>query len=207
MIDNQARERSRMRRSVLARRDHMSPAERDAGSERIVASLVSLPIFLEKSHFFIYCHFRSEVRTNTLLACCLETGKTVSVPMSQPKEARMQAVMLTDPIRDLAPGYMGIPEPLPSLAGDRRVEPATIEVAVIPGSVFDRCGHRLGYGMGFYDRFLVQAPRAIRIGLAFSCQMVDRIPAQSHDVPMDLLVTEQGVLAWPGRMHATDRGL
>jgi len=207
MIDHQIQERHRIRRQLLAERDRMSLPARDDASERIVASVLSLPFFQEKQHFFIYCHFRSEVRTIPLLACCLAQGKTVSVPMSLPDEARMLAVLISDPIHDLAPGYMGIPEPLPSSVPERMQPPAAIEVAVIPGTGFDRLGHRLGYGKGYYDRFLVQAPRAIRIGLAFSCQMVDRIPAQEHDVPMDLIITEQGVLTMPGRMRAPDRGL
>jgi 5-formyltetrahydrofolate cyclo-ligase len=207
MTDNQVRERNRIRRLLLAERDRMPQATRNAGSERIVASLVSLPLFSEKQVFFIYCHYRSEVTTSTLLAHCLAQGKIVTVPMSRPEEAQMFAVAITDPIHDLAPGFKRIPEPLPSLVEDRIQLPTTIEVAVIPGVVFDQSGFRLGYGMGFYDRFLALAPQAIRIGLAFSCQMVDQIPIQDHDVPMDILVTEQGVLSWPGRRRAPDCGL
>jgi 5-formyltetrahydrofolate cyclo-ligase len=85
------------------------------------------------------------------------------------------------------------------------VEPSIIEVAVIPGTVFDRNGHRLGYGMGFYDRFLVRAPKAIRIGLAFSGQVVERLPTQAHDIHMDIIVTEEGVMVWPERLRAPER--
>jgi len=207
MIDTFARERSHMRRLLLAERDRLSPATRAAESGRIVASLVALPFFSEKQHFFIYCHYRSEVSTDTLLAYCLEQGKTVGVPMSLPEQAQMLAVVITDPVHDLAPGYKGIPEPLPALARDWLLPPTAIEVAVIPGAVFDRTGHRLGYGLGFYDRFLALAPQAIRIGLAFSCQMVERIPALDHDVPMDMVITEREILTWPRRTHAPDRGL
>lgn len=86
--------------------------------------------------------------------------------------------------------------------------PASIDVAIIPGAVFDRCGHRLGYGGGFYDRFLARmAPQATRIGLAFSCQVVDQIPSLPHDVPMDLVITEQEVLTWSRVSSATNSRL
>lgn len=205
MIDNLVRERDCLRRFFLEQRDQLPLGERDAGSEQIFNTFVSLPLFQEKHIFFIYCHYRSEVRTIPLLARCLMMGKTVSVPLSQPKQAQMEAVVITDRVRDLSPGYLGIPEPL---ARDRMLLPASIEVAIIPGVVFDRCGHRLGYGMGFYDRFLAQAaPQAIRIGLAFSCQLVDRIPAQPHDVPMDMVLTEQEVLSWPRSSRAKNSSL
>jgi len=205
MIDKLVRERHRLRRFFLEQRDQLSLVDRDTGSEQILNTFVSLPIFQEKLTFFIYCHYRSEVRTIPLLAHCLNMGKTVSVPLSQPQQARMEAVVITDSIHGLSPGYLGIPEPL---TRDRILLPTSIEVAVIPGVVFDRCGHRLGYGMGFYDRFLaLAAPQAIRIGLAFSCQLVDRIPALPHDVPMDMVLTEQEMLSWSRSSRAKNSRL
>lgn len=205
MIDKLVRERHRLRRFFLEQRDQLSLVERDTGSEQILNTFVSLPIFQEKLTFFIYCHYRSEVRTIPLLDRCLNMGKTVSVPLSQPQQAQMEAVVITDQVHDLSPGYLGIPEPL---ARDRILLPASIEVAIIPGVVFDRCGHRLGYGMGFYDRFLaLAAPQAIRIGLAFTCQLVDRIPALPHDVPMDMVLTEQEMLSWSRSSRAKNSRL
>jgi len=200
-------ERSRMRTMITARRDLLPPVERLAKSEQIAALLLAHSVFLQKKIFFIYCHFRSEVQTTSVIDYCLRRGKTVCTPVSLPDEADMMAVAITDPARDLASGYKGIPEPLPLLAHTWKVEPSAIEVAVIPGTVFDRNGHRLGYGMGFYDRFLVHAPRAIRIGLAFSCQVVEQLAAQEHDIPMDMVVTEEEVMVWPQRLCAQDRGL
>jgi 5-formyltetrahydrofolate cyclo-ligase len=74
------------------------------------------------------------------------------------------------------------------------VDPASIDTVLIPGSVFDVTGGRLGYGGGFYDRFLSNsAPQATRIGLAFSRQLVDRVPMEPHDQYMDFLVTEEQI--------------
>ncbi len=117
----------------------------------------------------------------------------------------MRAVRIDDVESDLICGYKGIPEPRDR---SRIVSPASIEVALIPGVVFDRCGNRLGYGAGFYDRFLtLEAPQAIRIGLAFSCQLAEKIPSLPHDVPMDMVVTEEALLTWNRDSRATNRGL
>jgi len=208
MIHNLVDDRNRIRRQFLAQRDAIPLAERATGSERIIQSLVSLPIFQEKQFFFIYCHFRSEVETTILLNSCWAHGKTVSVPLSQPVHSQMLAIILTETHHDLASGYKGIPEPLPPWEQDRIMPPTSIDVAIIPGAVFDRCGHRFGYGGGFYDRFLARmAPQAIRIGLAFSCQVVDQLPSLAHDVPMDLVITEQEVLTWSRGSCATNSHL
>ena len=133
-----------------------------------------------------------------LLQRCLAEGKSVSVPLTVPQQSELLAVAITNPAADLSPGYKGIPEPIPSLADLQRVTPQSIDIAIIPGAVFDRSGYRLGYGGGYYDRFLVKkAPQAYRIGLAFSLQLVNRIPALSHDAPLDMLITEKEVFVWP----------
>ena len=204
-MDPFSSERGRLRKTILARRDLVPPAARSAHSERIAASLLAHPVFRQKKIICIYCHFRSEVQTALLIDHILNQGKTVCVPVCLPQEASMAAVAITDRTYDLAPGYQGIPEPQPLLARTRKVELAAIEAAVIPGTVFDRNGHRLGYGMGFYDRFLVQAPRAIRIGLAFSCQMVEHLPNREHDIPMDMMITEEEVMVWPERLFVRNR--
>jgi 5-formyltetrahydrofolate cyclo-ligase len=99
------------------------------------------------------------------------------------------AVPITDPARQLQPGCYGILEPT---SAQVVIEPARLDLALVPGSVFDRCGARLGYGGGFYDRFLSQdAPQALRIGLSFEIQLVDQVPTEVHDQFMDILVTEE----------------
>jgi 5-formyltetrahydrofolate cyclo-ligase len=190
-------ERQKLRRHFLAERDALSQAERASMSRQIIETLVALPVFQEKSQIFIYCSYRSEVETIPLLHRCLAEGKAVCVPLTVSERAEMRAISITNPATELLPGYKGIPEPLPLLAKRWLVTPQSIEIAVIPGAVFDRAGYRLGYGGGYYDRFLAQAaPQALRIGLAFSSQLVPQIPVLPHDIPMDMLITEKEALVW-----------
>jgi 5-formyltetrahydrofolate cyclo-ligase len=197
MTSNQCFERYKLRTHYLAERNVLSCSDRAAMSRQIIEKLVTLPVFT-KDHFFIYCSYQSEVETLMLLHRCLAKGKSVSVPLTVPQQSELLAIAITDPATELSPGYKGIPEPIPSLAELQRINPQSIDVAIIPGAVFDRAGYRLGYGGGYYDRFLVQkAPQAYRLGLAFSQQLVNRIPALAHDIPMDMLITEKDVFVWP----------
>lgn len=198
MINKLRLERQTVRSQLLAQRGMLSGADRSKMSRQIIEALVALPLYLEKTKFFIYCSYGSEVETQLLLKHCLQEGKTVLVPKSVPEQSGLLAVAITNPATDLMPGFRGIPEPVPSLVECPLLPPHSIEVSVVPGVVFSRSGHRLGYGGGYYDRFLAQAaPRAYRIGLAFSLQLVEHIPVLPHDVPMDMLITEKEILLFP----------
>lgn len=180
--------RTALRAGIMAARDSLSPEERQRKSLAITERLLALPEFAAARHVFAYVSFRSEVETLNLIAHCLDKGVTVSVPLTLPAERRLLPYAITDPVRDLVPGYCSIPEPMQTLP---LVDPGTIEVVVTPGSVFDAQGGRLGYGGGYYDRFLhTAAPQALRIGLAFDLQVVATVPLESHDEQLDYLITE-----------------
>ena len=197
MLIHSLTSRRNSRRAILTTRDALSAGDRRRFSTVIAETFRRHRVFQDHKNFFIYCSVRSEVETTLVQRYCLHAGKTVSVPLTAPEESRLFPVLLTDPENELAPGSFGIPEPIPPVAARARLHPSAIQVAVLPGLVFDRAGNRLGYGGGYYDRFLAhEAPKALRVGLAFSLQVVESLPAQPHDVPLDLLITEQEVLTW-----------
>ena len=180
--------RKTLRGGILAARDQLSPNERRWKNQAVTERLLALPGFAAARNVFVYVSFKSEVETLPLIEHCLQKGVRVSVPLTMPAEHRLLAYAITDPSRDLAPGYCSIPEPRPTLP---LVNPASIEIVVAPGSVFDAQGGRLGYGGGYYDRFLhTAAPQALRIGLAFDLQVVEAVPLESHDEQLDYLITE-----------------
>ena len=186
--------RNQLRKERLAARDQLNAALRRDKSKQIQARLLELPILRDAGHLFIYVHFRSEVETLTLIEQCLAQGKIVSVPVTLREESRLLAVQLTDPATELEPGCFGIPEPTAEQIARALVDPTDIDAVLVPGSVFAPDGGRLGYGGGYYDRFLSRdAPRACRIGLAYAVQMVAQVPMQVHDQYMDMIITEQQV--------------
>ncbi len=197
-MDSPQAVRARLRQDILSQRAELSIEKRALYSEQIKERLRTLFQVQESYSFFVYCDFRSEVVTRTFIDYLLKQGKLVSVPLTEPETVSMRPVHIMTPAVELVPGYKGIREPIASLLPDRLFPPHQIDVAVIPGVVFDRRGFRLGYGGGYYDRFLMnEAPQALRIGVAYSLQVVAQLPALTHDIPMDILVTENEVLSWP----------
>jgi 5-formyltetrahydrofolate cyclo-ligase len=187
-------ERKKLRNRILADRSALSPGERVAKSTRICRKLLDLDRVRRAATIFTYMDFRSEVQTREIISGCLADGKTVMVPLTLHTEQRLLAVQITDPHADISPGYCGIPEPAKELLHTSVCDPATIDVVFVPGSVFDCSGGRLGYGGGYYDRFLSQeSPKAFRVGLAFEMQLVDRVPVQPHDQFMDMVITEEKI--------------
>lgn len=156
-------------------------------------NFLSLPEMRQWTTLFMYVNFRSEVETVELIKRCLRQGMRVAVPLVDDSAVRMIPLLIEDPEKDLAPGYYDIPEPDPQKS--QRVESREIDAAVIPGSVFDIHGGRLGYGGGYYDRFLVNdAPQARRVGFAFELQLVDKVELEPHDQPLDILITEKRIV-------------
>ncbi len=181
-----------LRRTILARRDKLSLAEQTKKSEQIISSLLKLPEIQKASTVFVYVNFRSEVQTLSFLRLCIRQGKIITVPVTLVAEKKLQAIRITDPEADLRPGYCGIPEPVPEMRKTMEVDPASIDVVVVPGSVFDGRGGRLGYGGGYYDRFLsLDAPGATRVALAYDLQLIETVDLQPHDQLMDRLITEK----------------
>lgn len=198
-------DRKTLRRHMLAQRDRLSPDELAGRSLAISDRVLALPELASAPVVFLYMHFRSEVRTGDLFRAFLAQGRTVCVPRTLPGQSRLQAVRITDPEQDLAPGYCGIPEPLPELLTHSLVPPGEIQAVLVPGAVFDPRGGRLGYGGGYYDRFLaLEAPQALRIALAFGLQVVEQVPVEPHDQFMDFVVTEANLYDCRRMRHAQD---
>jgi 5-formyltetrahydrofolate cyclo-ligase len=203
MTDLPTSQRAGLRRKMLALRNQLPTDKRAELNSRLCERVLALPPFARQRNIFIYCSYLSEVATGALIDQLLVSGHTVCVPLVQPATSTMQAVALSCPETELVPGYRGIPEPRSSLIPDRIFPAERLDITLVPGSVFDRQGYRLGYGGGYYDRFLsLAAPQALRIGLAFSIQLVMRIPLLPHDIPMDVLVTEKEVFSWARDNHS-----
>ena len=187
------------RRQALAARDQLSAAALAEKSAAITAHLFQLERFLNYRSVMFYASFRSEVSTSLAISRSLALGMAVVLPLALPNEHRLQPRLISDPAKQLRPGYCAIPEPDPEQT--QVVDPRDIEVVIVPGSVFDLQGGRIGYGGGFYDRFLqFEAPQAVRIGLAFAVQLVGvDLALADHDQRVDVLVTEERVYEFSRR--------
>lgn len=186
---------SALRKTVLLARDGLSLHYRQDFSGDIVQKVLQLAELTAATTIFIYVDFRSEVQTHLLIAELLRQGKKVVVPVTLVKTKTLLPVQIRDLAQDLVPGYCQIPEPRPTLRDRQLVAAHEIETIIVPGAVFDERGGRLGYGGGYYDRFLArEAPQARRIGLAFELQVVDNLTLQKHDQILDLVITEKRII-------------
>ncbi len=185
---------NQLRKDILAARNKLSRAEIESKSTAIQQRLLALEQIKNHQSIFVYVSFRSEVATLTLIDTLIAMGKTVVVPITRVQEKRLDAIHITNRLKDLIPGYCNIPEPTEELCRTGEVAPEQIETILLPGSVFDKRGGRFGYGGGYYDRFLAKVPTATRIGLAFDLQIIDKAPLQEHDEILDMVVTESRVI-------------
>jgi 5-formyltetrahydrofolate cyclo-ligase len=175
---------------ALARRDRLSARDRHIMSRRICERLLKLPEVLTASSIICFVSFRTEVETAPILRWALRRALLTAVPLVTGAR-RLEAVAITDLQRDLAPGFCGIPEPVCGTP----LDPASLDIAVVPGAAFDFQGRRVGYGGGFFDAFLTRLrPDAARIAVAFETQLVHRVAADGHDLPVDAVVTERRVV-------------
>jgi 5-formyltetrahydrofolate cyclo-ligase len=194
-----------LRRRLSEARGALSPADRAARSARIAQACSSLPGFATASILCAYVNFREEVETGALIDALLAAGRRVAVPVHLHGAPRPLNFAEIRSRAELVPNHFGIPQPPEGAA--RFLPTEAIPFFLVPGLAFDTRGGRLGYGLGFYDRaFAVADPAALKVGLAFEAQILERVPTGPHDVPMDFVVTEDRVIpAAPGAGAPTRR--
>lgn len=177
------------RRRIFALRDRLDSREIEQKSARIAARLYRLSAYRQARVIMFFLSFRSEVATRAMVEESMARGKRVLVPKAVPETRELIPSVMHDWELDLAPGAYGIPEPRPEAL--RPVDPAQIDLLIVPGVAFDRQGNRLGYGGGYYDRFfsLLQVD-VLLVALAFELQIIDEVPVSEWDHPVDWIITE-----------------
>jgi 5-formyltetrahydrofolate cyclo-ligase len=183
------RAKRELRERMRAVRNGIDPHRREVWSSAIVGAVHELPELVAARTVTAYLSFGSEIPTAELIAIFDEEAKRVGVPVVREKEIVMVAFKPGDPT---ARSEYGMPEP----AAGEEIPPLEVDALVIPGLAFDRGGFRLGYGGGFYDRYLRRTrPDALRVGIGFSEQVVEEVPHADADEPVDRIVTQDGVVA------------
>lgn len=170
-----------LRSLIRQRKRAMTQLEICAASEDLTRQFLATPLYQQAKTLYGYLPYNQEVRTTPILKQALLDGKQVAVPKVYGDEMRF--ILLTD-LEQVAPGYAGIPEPIADgpVAGD----PAAL--VLMPGLAFDKNGGRIGYGGGFYDRFLASEPGHPTVALCYAFQMVDEIPMEEFDIRVDCVM-------------------
>ena len=179
--------KSKLKESMLEKRNSLPKKEAAEYSSRIKTRLFNLEQYKKSKTIMFFVSFSNEVCTHEMIEESLK-NKTVIVPKVFHQEIEPSVIISFDNL--VASRKFGILEPIETM----KIAYKNIDLVIVPGIVFDQHGHRIGYGFGYYDKFLHKVPKAIKIGFAFDFQVVDKIPNEEHDIPVDMIVTEKSVI-------------
>lgn len=175
-----------IRKQIFAARKTYTDEQIDAWSREITKRVTELPAFRQADCVMAYADYNHEVMTRYIIEEAWKAGKEVAVPKVVGQDMIFYKIY---DFEALKPGYFGIPEP-------ESGEAVSWEDAlmIMPGVAFDRMNHRVGYGGGFYDRFLEKHPGIQRVAVAFSFQMFEEVPTEPTDIFPQIVVTETETL-------------
>ena len=171
-------DKKELRQSIRLRKQAMTEEEIQERSAKLAALFAADPLYQNCKTVYGYLPYNQEVRTTAMLEKALADGKKVAVPKVYGDE--MKFIYLDD-LRQVAPGYCKIPEPIAD--GPEADDPHAL--VLMPGLAFDPDGHRIGYGGGFYDKFLAREPEHPTLALCYEFQMLPRLQTEEHDIPVD----------------------
>lgn len=186
--------KSKIRKRILNVRNNMSKEDVKKNSNAIMDKITSLDIYKHSKVVFIYMDFKNEVITSNLIKRMLCEKKRVVIPYTD----SINTVLIPSEITkesDLKQNSFGYYEPKSILP----VNIEEIDLVIVPGVVFDKNLNRIGFGKGYYDKILNRLkPSAKKIALAHDFQVLEDIPAEEHDVKMDMIITEKNIYPFTG---------
>lgn len=174
-------DKKELRAAVRARKRAMTSDEIRVKSELLAEKCMQTEQYRNASTIYAYLPYNQEVLTTILLEKALSDGKRVAVPKVYGDD--MKFLYITD-FENLAKSDFGIPEPI----ADEPVADDTLALVIMPGLAFDPQGHRVGYGGGFYDKFLSREPNHPTVALCYDFQMYPVLETEAHDIPVDLVL-------------------
>lgn len=170
-----------LRKSIRQQKQAMSEQQIDAASRELCRLFLETEQYKNAKTLFGYLPYNQEVRTWPILQQALADGKKVAVP--KVFGDKMEFIYLDD-LNAVSLGYAGIPEPV----SDGPVAREADALVLMPGIAFDKSGHRVGYGGGFYDRYLAEEPDHPTVALCYAFQMFESLSTEEFDVPVDLVL-------------------
>ena len=174
-------DKKELRRQIREQKRAMSEEEIVAASERLGELFLNCPQYKDAKTIYGYLPYNQEVRTVPMLEQAMKDGKRVAVPKCYGDE--MKFLWMED-LSKVEKGYANIPEPV----ADEPVAQDPTALVLMPGMAFTRDGKRMGYGGGFYDKFLAAEPDHPTVALCYAFQMVEDLPTEDYDIPVDCVL-------------------
>ncbi|ABW19796.1 5-formyltetrahydrofolate cyclo-ligase [Alkaliphilus oremlandii] len=159
-----------------------------------IFNILSQQNFYKKANnIMLYISFGKEVVTKYIIEDLQKSGKRVFIPVTVPKTKALIVSELKDFEKDLQVGHFGVMEPKEEAL--RPVDPSILDLVIVPGVAFDQSGYRIGYGGGYYDRFIPRlSAHATTVSLAFDMQLIDKVPTSQYDIPVQYIITEKQLI-------------
>ena len=170
-----------LRSMIRAQKRMMTPEQIDKKSRDLGALFVNTEVYRRADSIYGYLPYNQEVRTVPMLEQAMKDGKRVAVPKVFGDEMRF---IWLDDLGQVEKGYSGIPEPV----ADEPVADDVNALVLMPGMAFDPQGHRIGYGGGFYDKFLCKEPNHPTVALCYDFQVLEHLETEEFDIPVDLVL-------------------
>lgn len=170
-----------LRNQIRQQKRAMTEAQIVSASEKLGEKFVASALYRQAKTIYGYLPYNQEVRTVSMLERALRDGKKVAVPKVYGEE--MKFIYLDD-LSKVEKGYAGIPEPI----ADEPVADDQAALVLMPGLAFDKEGHRIGYGGGFYDKFLAAEPNHPTLALCYDFQMQEHLETEEFDIPVDCVL-------------------
>lgn len=178
-------QKSILRREKLQARKAIFPEYAYEAAVAVANFITSTKRYKECKNVLLYANYSTEFRTDILFMMMQQQKKNIFYPKVEEDELFYCRV---DALEQLNDGYKGIPEPYGVKAD---LNDPFESIVIVPGCVFGKNGYRIGYGKGFYDRFLIKHPELYKIGLCYDVQVVDKCPHEPHDIKMNEIITER----------------
>lgn len=170
-----------LRKEIRDKKRAMTSEQIESASARLAELFLNSDAYRGAKTIYGYLPYNQEVRTVPILEQAVRDGKQVAVPKVYGEEMRF---ILMEDLSKVAIGYAGIPEPVE----DGPVAQDETALVLMPGLAFDPAGHRIGYGGGFYDKFLEKEPDHPTVALCYDFQMLPHLETDAHDIPVDLVI-------------------
>ena len=181
------------RKKVISERNKQGQELISKNSSIITNKILQLDCIKKAKTIMLYLDFNNEVKTDNLINKLIFLNKIVASPITLKEEKKLVPTQITNLKDGIQIGAYNIREPKPNISST--IDIKDIDVVIVPAVAYDTDCYRLGYGGGFYDRFLENLkPDAKTIGIAFNLQIFDKIPKEPHDAQLDFVITESKII-------------
>ncbi len=185
-----AEEKERMRKLMMDKLANLDEEKRKEISNQLAQNLFASKLWEKAESIGIYLSFKTEWDTRVIIEEAWKSGKKVAIPKTIPETKGMDFYEISD-FSQAKKGHFGIEEPI--IEETTRMEKDEIDLLIVPGLIFSRYGYRIGFGGGYYDRFLVDFIHPT-VSLVWSEQLVDLLPLGKYDLPVHYLITENEII-------------